>query len=219
MYVVRPWTMCAVQAALFVGLEVLDKRWSYSKNVLTTGRQSELACCRFCPVSGNFHGLIAWVERTSNIQGQKRAKCTEMRRASNHAESSLSAWFTYVVQNRTTVLVPKRSPVPRVSRWTTKIEMKYWGEISSIVILLWFDWVSFSSLSLFEVAGVILTSKNRYEIYLKWREKEKKIEKEKTQRMKGLQDTTESEEDMIMRRGGAEHTSNRPIAYYTLEPI
>ena len=39
-----------------------------------------------------------------------------MQRVVNHAENSLSVWFTYVVQNRTTDLVPKHGLVQHVSR-------------------------------------------------------------------------------------------------------
>ena len=74
-------------------------------------------------VSVPFQGIYivsyrGWYElgRHGDETPRTRAKCTEMQRVSNHAESSLSAWFTYVVQNRTTVLVPKRGPVQRVSR-------------------------------------------------------------------------------------------------------
>ena len=83
--------------------------------------------CLFCPVSGSFHGFIAWVVHTSKIRGRRRAKCTEKQRVSKHAESSLSAWFTYVVQNRTTVLILKCGPVQRVSRAETRTAKPlYW---------------------------------------------------------------------------------------------
>ena len=74
----------------------------------------------------NFLAGVVSLVCTLEIRGWKRAKCTEMERVSTHAQgSSLSAWFTYVVWNRTTVLVPKRDPVQRVSAETRTVTPLY----------------------------------------------------------------------------------------------
>ena len=111
-----------VHATLFVGFEGLAVRCSSVKE-RSCDRSAESThlpqAAVFVPFWENIIAFVAWVLRTSKIRDKtrrKRAKCTEMQRVSNHAESSLSAWFTYVVQNRTTVLVPKLGPVQRVSR-------------------------------------------------------------------------------------------------------
>ena len=96
------------------GVKVADRR-DRTRN-LSLRKRCTNHCTTGPPVSGNFHGFIAWVVRTAKMRGQKRAKSTEMQRVSKHTDSSLSAWFTYVVQNQTMVLVPKRGPVQRVSR-------------------------------------------------------------------------------------------------------
>ena len=118
LFVVRPWTTYVVQATLFAGLKVVAVRCSFTKSGFATGRQSQLINTAVSvQISGNFHGFISWVVHTSKMRRRKQVKCTEMQCVSNHAESSLSVWFTYVAQNRTTVVVPTRSHC-NVFLWT-----------------------------------------------------------------------------------------------------
>ena len=99
----------------------ISRLFVYQERSRDRSAESTHARCRFCTFSGSFHSFVAWVVHTSNGDEtpRKRAKCTEMQRVSNHAEGSLSARFTYVVQNRTTVLVPKRGLMQRVLRRNT----------------------------------------------------------------------------------------------------
>ena len=90
-----------VSCVLFVYQE-----WSRDRSA-----ESTRVRCRFFPVLENFHGYTARLVRTSKIWLQKRAKCTEIQHILNDTEGSLSAWFTYLGQNRTTVLVLERGPV------------------------------------------------------------------------------------------------------------
>ena len=63
-----------------------------------------------------FHsvGSTHFEDTVTKVRGMHR-NAAIMQRVLNYAEHSLSVWFTYVVQNRTTDLVPKRGSLQDVS--------------------------------------------------------------------------------------------------------
>ena len=61
-----------VQATLFVGLEGLLVRCSFTKNGLVTGRQNQLTRVAFSVQFRGSSGFKAWAGLTSKIRGRKR---------------------------------------------------------------------------------------------------------------------------------------------------
>ena len=101
LYVFRPWTTHVVQATLFVGLDGLAVRCSFTKNGLATNRLAESthARCRFRTLSECFHIFVAWVVRTDTgtklLKSTRNAqKCSVFRTTPKaHCQNGSRTWF------------------------------------------------------------------------------------------------------------------------------